>query len=37
LGTYEYSSSSDIFISFLTNRMPFNDEFNEDQARESSI
>jgi hypothetical protein len=33
LGTYECSSNSDIFISFLKNRMPFKDEFNEDQTR----
>ena len=33
LGTYECSSNSDIFISFLKNRMPFKVEFNEDQAR----
>ena len=37
MGTYEYSSSSDIFISFLTNRMPFKDEFNKDQARDFYI
>ena len=34
LGIYEYSSSSDIFISFLVNRAPFKNDFNEDRARD---
>lgn len=32
LGTFEYSSSSDIFISFLRNRTPFDKDFKDDQA-----
>jgi hypothetical protein len=32
LGPYEYSSSSDIFISFLLYRMPFDKEFRDEQT-----
>jgi hypothetical protein len=35
LGPYEYSSSSDIFVSFLVNRTPFSSDFKtEDTARD---
>ena len=34
LGSYEYSRSSEIFISFLINRSPFKNVFNEDRARD---
>lgn len=34
LGIYEYSSSNHIFISFLVNRSPFKNDFNEDRARD---
>lgn len=34
LGRYEYSSSSDIFVSFLVNRAPFKNDFNESIARD---
>jgi hypothetical protein len=34
LGTYEYSSSSDVFISFLVNRPPFKADFDDDKARD---
>jgi hypothetical protein len=34
LGPHEYSSSSDIFVSFLIKREPFKNDFNEDQARD---
>jgi hypothetical protein len=34
LGPYEYSSSSDIFVSFLLNRTPFNNDFTEGIARD---
>ena len=34
LGIYEYSSSSEIFISFLVNRSPFKNDFDEDRARD---
>jgi len=33
-GPYEYSSSSDIFVSFLTKRMPFANDFDEPRARD---
>jgi hypothetical protein len=33
-GPYEYSSSSDIFVSFLLNRTPFNNDFTEGIARD---
>jgi hypothetical protein len=32
LGKYEYSSSSDIFISFLLKRMPFKNDFKTEQT-----
>jgi hypothetical protein len=32
LGPYEYSSSSDIFISFLLHRMPFDKDFKDEQT-----
>jgi len=32
--SHEYSQSSDIFVSFLCNRSPFTQEFNEKLARE---
>lgn len=34
LGPYEYSSSSDIFVSFLINRTPFKNDFIEATARD---
>jgi hypothetical protein len=34
LGPYEYSSSSDIFVSFLLNRTPFNNDFTKGIARD---
>ena len=34
LGQYEYSSSGDIFVSFLVNRQPFKNDFTEDIARD---
>jgi len=34
LGPNEYSSSSDIFVSFLINRIPFRNDFNKDTARD---
>ena len=34
LGPHEYASSSEIFISFLVNRQPFKDDFDEDRARD---
>src|ERR1700678_3460658 len=34
VGPYEYSSSSDIFVSFLLNRTPFNNDFTEGIARD---
>jgi hypothetical protein len=32
-GTYEYSNSSGIFLSFLVNRTPFRNDFNDETAR----
>jgi hypothetical protein len=34
LGQYEYSSSGDIFVSFLVNRPPFKNDYTEDIARD---
>jgi len=34
LGPHEYSNSSGIFVSFLVNRLPFKDDFNEASARD---
>jgi hypothetical protein len=32
LGTYEYSSSSDVFVSFLLNRTPFKNDFKDENT-----
>jgi len=32
LGTYEYSSSSDVFVSFLLNRTPFKNDFKDEKT-----
>lgn len=37
LDAYEYSSSRDVFISFLTKRVPFSETFNEASAQEFYI
>jgi hypothetical protein len=34
LGRYEYTSSSDLFVSFLSKRIPFANDFDEDQAKD---
>ena len=32
MGPHEYSSSSDIFVSFLLNRTPFDNDFKDEQT-----
>jgi len=37
LGPYEYSSSSNLFVNFLTSRIPFSSEFNTNLAHDFYI